>query len=103
MRWLRSAHLKAGMILSEELLDNHGRLLLHSGTRLTDAQIDWVHSLDLRGADVRDVPDGEPWPVPVDRHQFLDPADPYSRYLMQASKEMTTHRNEGAGDGVKRG
>jgi hypothetical protein len=104
MSWFRSAHLKAGMILERDLSDAHGRLLYTAGTRLGSAEIERLHSLDLRGADVVDVDGNEPWPGRPGSHRFLDAADPYTRRLLKLSGPgCPAGKGKDRPDGLERG
>jgi HD-GYP domain-containing protein (c-di-GMP phosphodiesterase class II) len=52
---MRIEHVKAGMVLAEDILDEHGHLLLEKGIALTESYLSRMRSLGIRSLSIADA------------------------------------------------
>jgi hypothetical protein len=61
MPWIASKHLQSGLELSRDVLNMHGQLLLPEGHKLTEEDILFLASWGILEAEVKSLPDHQPF------------------------------------------
>ena len=98
MAWIRTEALRAGAVLSRPLVDSTGRVVVPSGTALSDAEVALVRRSSLTDVEVVDDPARAGMEAQVRRaYRNNDPQNPVVGRLAALSLRRRLSRGTGGG------